>query len=78
MKTIEVKSAFVPTAAVATPDGIKWLEVKGTEDYTYDSYKKLPLTVRYDGILYLKVSFNSDTDTIYYKETTIEKVAVEV
>lgn len=46
--------------------GDKWLEVNaGVRDY--DDVVKLPTALAYDGAVYVRTGFNSDTGVVCYK-----------
>jgi hypothetical protein len=53
------------------PDGIHWLQVLGAAGAdTYPHYKSLPAAVKRGERYYERVSFNSDTGSIWYKEVS--------
>jgi len=68
-----IQDAFVPLA-LTDPDGGRWLQVVAESDI-YSHFKRLPSVVRCDGILYQKMSHNSDSFLIWYKEVAESQVA---
>lgn len=70
---IAIHDAFVPLATT-TPDGIKWLQVVADSNI-YEHYKSLPNVVKYNGCYYQKMSFNSDSFLIHYKELSESQIA---
>jgi len=65
---METINALLPLH-VTTPDGVKWLEfVAEPGKFIYDQYKSMPNALKSDGVLYMKVSHNSDSFKIVYRE----------
>ena len=68
MTTIQpIKAAFVPNAVTVTGiDGLTWMEFMS--DGTFASFKKMPNGLKYMGKTFKKMSWNSDNNTITYKQ----------
>ncbi len=50
-------------------DGVTWLQfAMAASDYDYDEYRKWPPAVAYKGMEFARMSFNSDTRTIAYRQ----------
>ena len=62
---------------VQTPDGVRWLQVVADADI-YPHFKRLPEVCQFDGRLYRKCGFNSDSFLIHYREVSEKKVAIPV
>jgi hypothetical protein len=84
MKRTDMKQAksmdyLVPESAWEI-DGHKGLTFRIAMDvngyYTYDSVRTMPKVVEYDGRIYARTGWNSDTGEVYYKETSTDKLAL--
>jgi hypothetical protein len=60
--------SFIP-AACQKIDGISWLLFYNGG--TFQEYKEMPNGLLYDGIKYAKAGWNSDTNTVHYKEAKL-------
>jgi len=62
----------VPNALPVTDhqvfDGVGWF-LTPVHNLSYDSYCALPRVVAFNGKSYTKMSFNTDTGTVAYKES---------
>lgn len=61
-------NAFKPDA-VQVIDGETWLMIYN--DGTYGSYKAMPKAVTYNGKMFAKMGWNSDTHSVSYKESSL-------
>lgn len=52
---------------IKDPSGILWA-IKRIPDNIQEEYKKAPSVVQYDNKIYHKMSYNSDSKVIMYKE----------
>ena len=65
---METVDALIPLKST-TPDGVKWLQfVADPHQPIYNQFKSLPNALKSDGILYMKVSHNSDSFLITYRQ----------
>ncbi len=70
----EVPNAMIPRTTFTDPDnGVKWLYFE--YDGTYDGYKSMPRVVKMDDVLYMKMSHNSDTMNVAYRQIDRKFVA---
>jgi hypothetical protein len=69
-----VPKAFVPIP-VTTPDGVRWLEVAACSDI-YSHYKRMADVVKFGDRFYRKVSYNSDSFLIHYREVPESAIAI--
>jgi hypothetical protein len=73
MKAIPVTNAIVPDS-IDTFDGVKWFMVRNGG--TFEEFKALPKVVKMDEKYFVKMSFNSDTHTVSYRETPSNMIAI--
>jgi hypothetical protein len=60
-------------------EGIHWISFRGqVNELAYPAFKEMPKLLRYQNRHYKKISFNSDTGWIHYKEVSCEEIAHEV
>lgn len=63
-----INDALLPVY-VTTPDGVHWVEFIAEPGISiYQQYKRMPNALKADGRIYKKVSFNSDSFKIVYRE----------
>lgn len=71
---IEIVHAMVPRDTFNDPEsGLKWLYFE--YDGTFEGYKRMPLTVKMGEVLFYKMSHNSDTKNVAYRQTEKDKLA---
>jgi hypothetical protein len=58
----------LPVNDAAQFDGIWWFRVP-VDELSFAKYRALPAVVRYNGMNFRKVSFNTDTGTVSYKQS---------
>jgi hypothetical protein len=61
----KAKYDYVQVTEAAVYDGEYWLQTDGGRDY--DEYRSMPTVIEFDGRLYGKMSFNTDTGRVAYK-----------
>jgi hypothetical protein len=67
-----VPNAIVP-GVIDTIDGIQWFMIYNGG--TFEEFKALPNVVKMDGKYFVKMSWNSDSNTVSYRETPENKIA---
>jgi hypothetical protein len=72
MQATPVPNALVPDR-IDTFDGIMWFMIRNGG--TYDEFVALPKVCKMDGKYFVKVSWNSDSHTVAYKETPASMIA---
>ena len=58
----------IPVSDAAQFDGIWWFRVP-VDELSFAKYRALPAVVSYNGMNFRKVSFNTDTGTVSYKQS---------
>jgi hypothetical protein len=58
----------LPVTNYGNYDGVNWLQTQ-VADLDFDKYKALPHVVEYLGKNFRKMSFNTDNNTVSYKES---------
>lgn len=75
---MEAINALLPLH-VTTPDGVHWLEFVAEPGISiYKQYKSMPNALKSDGRLYMKVSHNSDSFKIVYRQCEEANLAFPV
>jgi hypothetical protein len=69
---IPVNNALVPDQ-IDTFDGVMWFMIRNGG--TLKEFKALPKVVGMDGKFFVKMSWNSDTHTVSYRETPAKHIA---
>lgn len=74
---VEAKG-HVPDATFCD-EGVHWISFRGqVNELAYPAFKEMPKLLRYQGRYFKRMSFNSDTGWIHYKEVSYEEIAHEV
>jgi len=58
----------IPVTKTGTYDGVHWIQTE-VWDLDFQKYKEMPSVVSYMGKSYRKMSFNTDNNTVSYKES---------
>ena len=58
----------LPVNDYAVYDGVAWFRT-AVHDLCFDTYKALPKVVKYNGKVFVKMSFNTDNGTVSYKQS---------
>jgi len=66
----------LPITKTGTYDGVLWIQTE-VWDLDFTKYKALPSVISYMGKSFRKMSFNTDNNTVSYKESLAYATAVQ-